>query len=86
MTLVLSTDGLNFFSHLQTKNNGRTAFISFSSFPSGGWGERGAIEHYTMLHTCQVCECRRTPEKEKPRRVVLALQNFLSNRCGGGLS
>lgn len=86
MTLVFTTDSLNFFSHLQTKNNDRMTFISFSSSPLGGWGEQGVIEYYTMLRICQMCECRRTPEKERPRRIVSALQNFSSNRCGGGLS
>lgn len=77
----LTTHGLSFFSHLQNESNDRMTFISFSSSLSGGWEKREVIEHYAELHICQMCECGKTPEK-KTRRMVLALQNSLGNRCG----
>lgn len=85
MTPGLATYGLSFLICKMGTMIGK--LLSPSSSPVlGAWGKREVMGYYTVLHTYQMCECRRTPEKEKIMRMVLGLQNFSGKGCGGDLS
>ena len=65
MTLGLTSYGLSLLCHLQNGNNNWANFISFSSLSGQLWEPEG---HWLLYKAVQMCECRGTLKKKRPRR------------------